>query len=249
MAHGVVGREAFQAAQHAVVAVKRLQHFRRDRALPQRLGGDIVDLLHGDFHVHPQDVHLVGVPQDLAEHPGAAVQFRRQAVGAVPGHGGAQQFVPGRIVQVVAHPPFLKQHAGAHGGVVDGFGVVEGAVPAQLFKPTHVVQQPAQPGQIPFLRRQAQAGRDAVAQGGHPVGMVDLQFDFGVGGVIAGRVAGKGFPGAAAVDRHGGQPPFRWGTAAETAFFPIVARLSGSAKQGNAYPTKCTQFVYYGQKT
>ena len=202
MPHDVVGRVLLEAAQHTVVLIKRLQHGGADGALLQRFGRDVVDLLHRRLDVDAQDVHLVGVAQDLAKLQRACVQAVRQAVGAVPGHGGAQHFVLRAVVQVFGDMPLVKQHAGAHGGMVDGLRVVERAVPAQLLKAADVVQKPAQPGQVPLGRRQVQAGGDALAQRRYAVGVVDLQFDFGVVGVIACGVGGKRLPGAAAVQRH-----------------------------------------------
>ena len=119
-----------------------------------------------------------------------------------------QQFVLGIVVQIVPDVSLLKQDLGAAGSVVDGLGVDESAEPAQLLKAAHIVEQTAQPGQTDLLLGQVQRAGDAAAEPGHPVGMVDLETDFGVLIVIVRRIGGKGVQCLLSVENHRRKAPF-----------------------------------------
>ncbi len=88
--------------------------------------------------------------------------------------------------------------------MVDGFCVLKGAVPAQLLKPPHVMEQTGQPGPVGLFFRQGNTAGNLLAEGRHPVGVVDLQPHFRVGGVVGTDVFGKRTAGAVTVKGHGG---------------------------------------------
>ena len=81
----------------------------------------------------------------------------------MPGNRRAQQVILVGIVQILPDVPLVKQDFGAHGGMVDGLGIVEGAVLPQLLKAAHIVQKTAQPGKVFFLQGKSKAGGNAFA--------------------------------------------------------------------------------------
>ena len=207
VSHHIVHRRPFQRPQHRVVVIKGLFHLRRNRRTAQRGGGDIVDLLQRGFHIHPQDVDLVRVPQQVAVQKRPDVQILRQPVGAVQLHRPAQQPVLAAVVQIVPDVSLRKQHLGAAGGMVDGGSIVEGTMPAQLLEPAHVVQKPAQPGQVNTGGVQALGRGNPRTKTRHPVGVVNFQLYLGVPVIVPGSVGGKGTQCLVSVDLHGISPP------------------------------------------
>ena len=65
------------------------------------------------------------------------------------------------------------------------------------------MQQAAQPSQADFRLAPAFAAGDPLTQGGDPLGVRNLQADFGVGGVVGPDIVGKSTQGARTVDGHG----------------------------------------------
>ncbi len=231
---GVSGRGAL-AAQEGPVLVKGLHDGVGDLTCPDLVFGHVQDLGRGRERVGLEDVHLVGVAQDIAEEAGPGVEALGQAKVAVPGDGGtdgpvlvglggkgpdaAQVGSPGRVLGP-ARP--LEENLDAQGGVGDRLGVAEGPVAAHLLKAADVVKEAAQPSQVPVLRGQGLAGGavdegaagtadaacDAVAEVGHPQGMLGLEADLGVAHVVGCHVGLECRKGFLTVDVHGSTRPF-----------------------------------------
>ena len=132
----------------------------------------------------------------------------------MPFHGGAQQCVGTAVVQIVPDASLVEQHRDAQRGVADRLCIDKRVVAAQLLKAAYIVQDAGQPRQIDILHGRADmlgAGDfqlcpmgigNAGAERGHAVGMVDLQFDLGVSGVVVRGIVGKGFLCAGTVNFH-----------------------------------------------
>ena len=200
MGRHVVRGGLFQGAQHGGAAPEAVLHGLADGRGAEGFAGHVVDVLQGRFAVDPEDVDLVRVPQDVAIGRLRLRQSLRQAVGAVAADGRLQD-APRLCGQVQREPrqqALLKEQVRAQGRVVHGGGVHEGAPAPDLLKAADVVEHAAEPGQVGVR----QAVRDLPAEGRDPVGVVDLELDLGVGGVVAGHVAVEGLHDAVFVHAH-----------------------------------------------
>ena len=209
MPHHIVHRCLFQGPQHRVLLLKSLQNLRCDLGLAQLLGGGVVDGLQRHLHIDPQDIDLVRVPQDLAEHPGPLIQILWQAVGAVAGHRHPHQrkilFLRGLLfkIQVVPYQLFLsEEQILPEECMVDGIRVVEGVIPAKLLETPHIVKHSQQPGKFHVLRRQRQTLRNLPAQLRHLVGVDNLQVYFFILRIIISYIGGKGLLHSRLFDPH-----------------------------------------------
>ena len=155
------------------------------------LGGHVVDLLRRGVALDAEDVDLVSVAEDLTVQALFVGQVFRKAVEAVVQDGLFQQaFFPFAEVrrktgkQAVGEEQCVRQF-----GVVHRIGVHKGVEAPHLFKAPNIVQHAAEPGEVLIG---PDRGGDAAAEAGDPIGVVDLEADLRVGGVIGGDIVPEG---------------------------------------------------------
>ena len=164
-------------------------HDRRNFRAPERLRIRIVDRLQGKFRIDPENVNLVGVPDQTGEQKLPLIQSLRKQIVAVMADGQLNQMLRLRVLRRHKAPdqalPFApEQKVRPEAAVVDGGGVIEGIVDTQLFKTPDIMEQADQPGKIAVLRGQSQASGDPLRSRRHPAGVFHLQADLVVRYII-----------------------------------------------------------------
>lgn len=181
-AHKAVERPGALIARKAPALAERPERHVRDLPARELAGIDSQNRLAARLVEHAHDIHLVGIPRDGAEKAFASAQTRREPEVAVKGNGTLDDARPFRIAGETCH--LILEHLDPERRMAARVRVAERPPLAQLLESTDVVQQTAQPSEVGVGREQALPSRDLVAQLGNLIGVLDLERDPLIRGVV-----------------------------------------------------------------
>ena len=149
-----------------------------------------VNFLSGRFHIYPQDVDLVRIPQNCSKAIFPFCQVIRQLIYIMQPDGLFYQL---KIIlttlmcvfrysfQKISNQPVTEQNVRTKLCMIDGKGIPEGVEMAQLFKAPNVMEHSKEPGKVFIVFLQAQFVGNQIAQRCHTESMIHFQFHFYIG--------------------------------------------------------------------